>query len=259
MHLGFVGTGTITEAIVAGLLGDGSNATPVTVSPRGAEFAASLAARFASVRIADDNQGVVDAADMLFLAVRPQIAEEVITQLRFKPDQLVVSLIAATEASRLRGWIDADVEVVRAVPLPFVSERRGVTVVFPPHPDVERLFGGLGTAVPCRTIEEFELLATASALMGTYFGIIEGAVEWLTSSGIPENEARTYLVSLFSSLGLTAQASPSRSLTELRHDFSTKGGLNEQMFREFDAHGGTSALESALSSVLERVRGGTTR
>ena len=254
MKLGFVGTGTITEAIVTGFLSQVSGDEAVIVSPKGAAIAARLAERHSAVTIARDNQEVVDMADVLFLAVRPQIAEEVVRSLSFRHGQIIVSLVATIEASRLQSWIDADVKITRAVPLPFVAERRGVTIVFPQDEAVRSFFAKLGTAVECHSQNEFDLLTTASALMGTYFGILEHAVGWLAGKGISESQARVYLVSLFSSLAHTAQSSSSQSLQQLRHDFSTKGGLNEQMFRDFEAGQGMKALEIGLETLLARVR-----
>lgn len=249
MALGFVGTGTIAAAMVEGLGGE-----EIILSPRGAATAAELAARFAGVRVAADNQAVVDAAETVVLAIRPQVAEEVVRALRFRPGQRVVSLVAATTIGRLQDWIGPGVTLLRAVPLPFVAARSGVTPVFPPDPWTEALFDRLGTAVPCRTEAEFDLIAVGSALMGTYFGILQSAQDWLTGQGLEPAAARTYLAGLFASLGQTAAAS-TQDFSALRAEFSTRGGLNEQMARVFAETGGTAALTAALDSVLTRVRG----
>lgn len=252
MTYGFVGTGNITEAIVTGLLaGEGP---AIVVSPRSAATAARLAALSERVRVAQDNQHVVDAADMVFLAIRPDVAEAVVRALRFRPGQRVVSLVATVDHAALQSWIGVPVDIVRAIPLPFVATRSGVTAIFPPDPAVEALFSGLGTAVACETIKEYDLLATASALMGSYFGIMDHAVGWLTENGLPEASARAYLASLFSSLSTVAERDASRSLEDLRHEYSTKGGLNEQIFTQFREGGGLDALTRGLDSVLKRVR-----
>lgn len=254
MTFGFVGTGNITEAIVTGILAGEAQALDIVVSPRSAATAARLAALSPRVLVADDNQHVVDAADMVFLAIRPDVAEAVVRALRFRPGQRVVSLVATVDHAALRSWIDVPVEVVRAIPLPFVATRSGVTAIFPPDPAVEALFSDLGTAVACETIEEYDLLATASALMGSYFGIMDHAVGWLTARGMPETSARAYLASLFSSLSTVAKRDASRPLEDLRHEYSTKGGLNEQIFAQFREGGGLDALTRGLDSVLDRIR-----
>ena len=93
MRLGFIGTGTITAHIVRGLQGSALADWPVVLSPRNPEIAAELAV-LPVVTVAASNQAVVNACDIVILAVRPQIAQDVLSGLRIAPDQLVISLIA---------------------------------------------------------------------------------------------------------------------------------------------------------------------
>ncbi|PPJ49258.1 pyrroline-5-carboxylate reductase [Rhizobium sp. KAs_5_22] len=253
-RLGFIGTGTITEAIVTGLVSREMPVPEIVVSPRSAKTAERLALLSEQVTVAVDNQHVVDAADMLFLAVRPNVAEEVVRALQFRPGQKVVSLIATVDHAILRSMIGAPVNLVRAVPLPFVATLTGVTTVFPPDVAVEALFSTLGTAVACKTIKEFEVLAAASALMGSYFGIMDHVVGWMQSKGMLQETARAYLTQHFVSLSTVAFRNPSISLEHLRHEYSTKGGLNESMFAEFNKGGGLDALALALEVVLARIQ-----
>ncbi|MFM7334078.1 MAG: pyrroline-5-carboxylate reductase [Tabrizicola sp.] len=248
MRLGFIGTGNITAAMVEGLGGG------VVLSPRGAAMAAELAARFPGVTVAESNQAVVDQCDMVVLAIRPQVAEKVVRALRFRAGQKVLSLVAATPVEVIRGWIGVDVPVIRAIPLPFVADRRCVTPVFPPDPEVAALFDRLGQAVECQTQSEFDLLAVGSALMGSYFGLLEVAQDWLVEGGLPEGAAKDYMAGLFANLGRVAEGS-GKSFGALREEYSTRGGLNEQVFRVFGEAGGVEALRVALDQVLERVRG----
>ena len=251
MTLGFIGTGTMAAAMVEGLGGG-----DILLSPRGAEVAADLARRFPGVRIATDNQAVIDGSDMVVLAVRPQVAEAVIRPLRFRAEQTVVSVIAATQIGSLRDWIGLELPIIRAIPLPFAANRASVTPLYPPDAEVAALFNRLGTALPCESLAEFDLLAVGSALMGSYFGLLETAQGWLVAQGLDDRAARTYLAGLFANLGKVAAESPAGFAT-LRAEHSTPGGLNEQIFRDFAAAGGTAALTSALDRVLDRVRGRT--
>lgn len=247
VRLGFVGTGTIAAAMVEGLGGG------AVLSPRGEVVAADLARRFPGVTVAADNQAVVDQCDVVVLSVRPQVAKDVVCNLRFRPDQKVLSLVAATQIETIRDWIGLDLPVIRAIPLPFVASRRGVTPIFPPDAEIAALFDRLGQAIECRTIEEFDLLAVGSALMGSYFGILETAQEWLVGQGLPEPASRAYLAGLFANLGAVAENGA--PFADLRQEYSTTGGLNEQVFRVFGEAGGAQALRTALDQVLARVRG----
>lgn len=248
MRLGFIGTGNITAAMVEGLGGG------VVLSPRGAEMAADLARRFPDVTVAETNQAVVDQCDMVVLAIRPQVAEVVVRALQFRAGQKVLSLVAATPVEVIRGWTQLDLPVIRAIPLPFVADRRCVTPIIPPDAEVAALFNRLGQAVECQSQAEFDLLAAGSALMGSYFGLLEQTQLWLVERGLPEAAAKDYMAGLFANLGRVAEGS-GKTFGALREEYSTRGGLNEQVFRVFGEEGGVQALRVALDQVLERVRG----
>lgn len=253
--IGFVGTGAITEAMVRGLLATTPYAAEVHLSPRSAEIAARLAADFPSVRVAKDNQAVVDLSDIVFLAIRPQIAKEVIEALSFRQGQSVISVVAATERQSLLEWIGAHVHLVQAIPLPFVEDRLGVTAIYPPDIEAAALFNALGNAVQCETKKEYDLLAAVSALMSTYFGVMEFATEWLADKGLERSKGQAYLAPLFQSLADRAQKPGIESFSLLSREFATKGGLNEQVLADFETKGGKAALTQALDGVLARIEG----
>ncbi len=253
--IGFVGTGAISEAMVRGLLATPAYAHEIHLSPRSAEISARLAAEFPAVHVAGDNQQVVDRSEIVVLAIRPQIAEEVIRVLSFKDGQSVISVVAATERQDLINWIGADVHLVQAIPLPFVEDRLGATAVFPPDQQAAALFDALGSAVQCETRKEYDRLAAISSLMSTYFGIMEIATEWLDHNGLERSKGQAYLAPLFQSLAERAQRPGIQSFNILSREFATKGGLNEQVLSDFETKGGKSALIQALDRVLARIEG----
>lgn len=252
---GFIGTGVITEAVIVGMMRSGLAVDRVTVSPRNAEIAKSLAARFPKVAVAAGNQAVVDASDVVIFAVLPQMVEEIIAGLKVPLDRKIISLVAGTSHARLSAWTGhSAASIVRAVPLPFVATGEGVTAVFPADATAEALFNAMGKAVVCADQNEFDLFAVATALMGSYFGVLERTSDWLAANGMARDKARAVLLPLFGSLAKFANAAPAMDFAALRHHFSTKGGLNEQVFRDFEAEGGSRALTSALDRVLERAK-----
>jgi pyrroline-5-carboxylate reductase len=253
MKLGFVGSGAITEAVVSGLMKSRPDISAVIVSPRSPHVASRLAEKFPRVRVGVDNQDVVDSADIVFLAVRPQIAEEVVKQLRFREQQQVVSFIAAIQIDALASWIGVPVTITRTIPLPFVAELRGATAIYPPNAQIADLFSSLGTAVQAEDLKQYNLFGAASALMATYFGLLETSARWLEAEGMSYDQASTYLKGLFGGLSHVTGASKEQSFEVMASEFSTKGGLNEQVFTEFTGNGGTKALTLALDSVLKRI------
>ncbi|MEI2302241.1 pyrroline-5-carboxylate reductase [Ensifer sp. MJa1] len=253
-RIGFVGTGSITDAMVRGLLAEPAAVPQVVVSQRGADISAKLASDFPQVSVSADNQAIIDDCDTVVLAIRPQVAEDVIRPLRFRDGQRVISVIAATDRLALTEWVGAKVHLTQAIPLPFVARRKGVTAVFPADAGTAAIFDVLGNAVECETKAEYDLLAAASSLMATYFGIMYRTTEWLVDNGLPEEKGRAYLAPLFAGLSEAAiLAGPKIDFIEISREFATKGGLNEQVFRDFDQKGGTGALTRALDSVLKRI------
>lgn len=252
MRLGFIGTGTITAHIVRGLKASGLADWQIILSPRSERIAAELA-HLPGVSVAPDNQAVLDAADVVVLAVRPQVAAEVVKPLRFHPDRPVISLIAATSLENLAAWTGAQA-ICRAIPLPSVEARSCVTPVFPPEPLAMQLFGALGQALPVHDLPAFDAYATGSAVMATWFGMAEVAAGWMRQSGIPQADAETYMRGLFADLGQTI-GRDARSIETLRHDHATKGGLNEQTYRIFTEEGGAKALLAGMDSVMARISG----
>lgn len=252
-RLGFIGTGTIAAAMVRGLKSSPLRDWPILLSPRSPDVAGRLAEEFSGVSVAAGNQDVIDGSDIVVLAVRPQVAQAVLQGLRFRAEQEVVSLIAATPATAISDWTGA-ARVCRAIPLPFVEHRRDVTPVYPPHPAAMQLFDALGRALPVHDQATFDLYGALSALMATYFGLVETAAGWARDQGLPDADARAYLSGLFHNLGIILNDSP-QNLPELQADHATAGGLNEQVSSDFAALGGNAALAKALTDVLLRIRG----
>ena len=255
MRIGFVGTGTIAEAIIEGVTKSSLAPEHIVISPRNKDIAGRLAAMHEMVRIGDTNQAVVDESDMIFIAVRPQVVEEVLRELTFRPEQHVVSLVATLSADQLRGWLGEEIIITQAIPLPFVADRQGVTAVFPPNQEAMDFFAALGTAIAVHSKDEFDLTMLASSLMGSYFGLLEGIADWFSEKGMPAEITRSYVARLFASLSDIAIKSSHKPLSTLRREYSTRGGLNEQLFQEFTHLGGLDALKGALQKVNRRIRG----
>ncbi len=254
MKLGFIGTGAITEAIVRGLLASAYECEAIILSARNAERASRLAALDSRVRVEADNQRIVDLSDWVFIAVRPQVVEDVLRPLSFRPDQPVASLVATVQAEQLQAWIQTPVRITRSIPLPAVAQRSGATVVYPPDEALAELYAQLGTVVEAQSIDEFDAYAAASSLMGTYFGVMESASAWLGEQGGSSAGARRYLSQVFLELARTAEREADSSFSELRVEHSTPGGLNQQLHEVFTHAGGSEALQQGLNSVVGRIR-----
>ncbi len=94
MQLGFIGTGEITSSIVTGLSSSCVIAHSIWLSPRNSAIAKGLANRFHGISVASSNQEVLDHSDAIVIAVRPSAARGVLSELRFRSDHRVISLVS---------------------------------------------------------------------------------------------------------------------------------------------------------------------
>ncbi len=185
-----LGVGTIATAIVTGLCAGVAEPPPVVLSPRSAERAAGLAASLPSVRVATDNQAVVDASDVVVVCLLPADAPGVLAGLRFRAGHGVVSAVAGLPVARLAELVAPTRDVARSIPLPAVATRESKTPVHPATPAVTGLFDRLGGSLVVDDETAYEAVAAASATVAAHFRYLGTIADWLAGRGIPAAEAR---------------------------------------------------------------------
>jgi pyrroline-5-carboxylate reductase len=253
MKLGFLGTGTITSAMVTGLSAGDRGEYAILLSPRNAEIAADLAQRFANVTVAASNQQVIDRCDTVVIAVRPQVAEGVLSELRFREGQHAISVVSGFSVQRLARLVAPATRVIRAVPLPSAAKRRSPTAIYPPDQETTALFALLGAAFEVNTETAFDALCSTTATMATYFAFADAAAAWLTRHNIPPQQARDYIAQIFAGLSATALESPQQTFEALITDHATRGGTNEQLLAHMRERGAFDIFSEALDGIMRRV------
>jgi pyrroline-5-carboxylate reductase len=167
MQLGFVGTGEITSAMVTGLSSSDAEPHSIRLSPRNLEVATDLANRFRNVSIASSNQDVLDHCDTVMIAVRPQVARSVLSELRFRPEHCAISVVSALSLLRVSEFVVPATRITRAVPLPSTAQRIGPTAIYPTDRFVEDLFAATGTVFAVETEGEFDAICAATATIAS--------------------------------------------------------------------------------------------
>jgi pyrroline-5-carboxylate reductase len=255
MNLGIIGTGTIAAAIVTGLRSGPSGPASIILSPRNAKTAADLAGSFRSVQIAGSNQDVIDRCDVVILAVRPQVADEALSKLKFGERHLVLSILATFSIEKIASLVAPATRIVRAVPLPSVAFGEGPTAIYPSDPVIVDLFNQVGIAIPVDTPAQLDALATATAVMSSYFAFLQAVVSWLTRQGIRQSAAHEYVSRMIRGLNAGMAETPSKSLEALAGEHQTRGGINEQVLTSLNKHGVFENLSHSLDGAYRRVFG----
>lgn len=255
MTIGFIGTGHITKAVVEGLCGEGLQSEPILLSPRNREVSAGLAARFEAVSVALDNQAVLDGAETVVLAVRPQVAPKILNELRFRADHCIVSLIALRPEAELGPLIAPATRVSRAVPLPSASQRLGPVVYYPEDEAVGALISRFGEPIPAGSESAFHRMWTLTALVAPYYALMAELTAWAVEGGVAPGTARAYLDSMFHTFTVMAQGG-AESYGALAASAQTKGGINEQAMAILGEHDAFAPWCEAVDAVFRRMERG---
>ena len=94
MHIGFIGTGKITSSIIYGIFKSKLKITKIYISPRNRAIANRLSKKFRSVKIAKDNQEIINNSGLIFLAVTPTVGLKILSTLKFLPSKKIISFIS---------------------------------------------------------------------------------------------------------------------------------------------------------------------
>ena len=257
-RVGFIGVGTIAEALITGMCAAGEQRATFLLSPRNADIAKRVAERFSFVEVAGDNQAVIDGSDIIFLAIRPQVAADVLGTLKFRQDQRIVSLIATFDVARLRTLVAPASTIARATPLPAVARRLGPLTLYPPVPEIAKLLEGLGQLFQLQNESDLDAFWAVTGLMGSYLGLLDEIAGWLTRQNLEEAQVFPFVAAMFEALAVTAAERAGDGFDRLVVEHSTPGGLNEQAYRELQAAGWTSLISQTLDLLHARILGRAT-
>ena len=128
-RIAFIGAGNMANSLIQGLLKDGLDAGSLSVAdpltPALDKF------RAAGIATYDDNAAAIAAADVVVLAVKPQVAAAVVEALPLTRDQLLISIAAGIDIPSLSAWSHADQPIVRCMPNTPALLGAGMTGLYP--------------------------------------------------------------------------------------------------------------------------------
>lgn len=116
--IGFLGAGNMAEALIRGLVRGGHvPAAQIVASGPRRERLDELATHF-GIRVTTDNLALARDADVVVLAVKPQILPKVVRQIAgdLRDGALLVSVAAGVDTSTIEALLPAGVRVVRSMP-----------------------------------------------------------------------------------------------------------------------------------------------
>ena len=253
MKLGFIGTGKITSAVITGICTSKISYKKILVSPRNKDIGRKLKKKFRKVSIAKNNQEIINSCNWIFLAVIPTVGEKIIKHLKFRSSQTIVSFISTMTLSQLKKAIKVKAKIVRAIPLPPISLKKGPAPICPPNKKVKDFFNKLGTTVEIKNEKLSQNFWATSGMMAAFYELLNSMSNWLVKRGVKRDKAQKYITSLFVALSEDAVVNSKKDLRILIKNSQTPGGLNEQALKQLRRSGFYRLLNNAANSILKRL------
>ena len=253
MNLGFIGIGKIASSVITGICGSKISYKKIIISPRNKKVSKDLKKKFKKIIIAKNNQQIIDKCDWVFLSVTPVVGQKIIKDLKFKPQQTIISFISTITLSQLKKSIKVKADIVRAIPLPPISLRKGPVPISPPNSKVKRFFNQLGTTVEIKKEKSSINFWSTSGMMAPFYELLRVMTNWLVKRGVKKDNAQKYITSLFLALSEDAVVNSKEDLKHLVRESQTPKGLNEQGVKELTKAGFYKSLEKTLNSIHKRL------
>jgi len=253
MNLGFIGTGKIASSVITGISKSKISFKKIIISPRNRVVAKDLKKKFKKIIIAKNNQQIVDKCDWIFLSVTPSVGEKIIKDLKFKSKQTIISFISTITLAQLKKAIKVKAKIVRAIPLPPISLKKGPVPICPPDKKVKTFFNKLGTTVEIKNEKSSINFWSTSGMMAPFYEVLRVMSDWLIKKGVKRNNAQKYITSLFLALSEDAVINSKENLKDLVKESQTSKGLNEQGVKELTKAGFYKSLEKTLNSIHKRL------
>jgi pyrroline-5-carboxylate reductase len=239
MRIGVIGCGTIASAAVHGIARDRHQ---ITVSERGATNAKTLANAYENVTIAD-NQGVVDASDVIFLGLMAELAPKVLGKLEFRMGQRIITFMAGATLVQANNLV-APAQAV-AIMMPFPGIAYGGTPVMM-HGDAElvgEIFGSRNRIFALNNDDEMAAYLCAQAVLSPVVRMVGDASEWLGERITDKDQGEAFLRMLVSSNLSDIKCDP------LIEALNAPGGYNQRLRLHMEASGMGDILKVGLSAL----------
>ncbi|REC93478.1 pyrroline-5-carboxylate reductase [Kushneria indalinina] len=262
-QLTFIGAGNMASAIFGGLIDNGYPADAITATSPDEAVLEQHRARY-GIQTTTDNAEGVSEADVVILAVKPQIMREVCEPLQdalqiSRP--LIISIAAGLTLETLSQWLgDESLPIVRCMPNTPALVGKGATGLYAPagiSEDHRTLAGDLLASVGIvEWVEEESQLSAVTAIAGSapayFFYMLEAMEDAGVARGLSRDIARRLAIQ--TALGAAHMASESEHDPKtLKQQVMSPKGTTERAIASFEQAGFEKMVDDATLACFERA------
>lgn len=251
----------MATCLIGGMLANGVAKDEITVAEPNAAARQTLA-DLHGISTTEDNLSAAASAEVIVLAVKPQVMSAVATHLAtvLKHNPVVISIAAGIPISALENWLGTDVTLIRAMPNTPAMVQAGATGLYANRPlnseekkPIETIFDAVGYT--CWVTEE-KLIDAVTAVSGSgpaYFFLVYESMQkvgqelGLDATAVAE-------LTLHTALGAARLALASdKTASELRQQVTSPGGTTQAAIECFQAAGIEDIFRKAMISAVQRA------
>jgi pyrroline-5-carboxylate reductase len=261
--IAFIGAGNMTRSIVSGLVKNAYPAHLITASNPSIEKLTTLQADFA-INITQDNNEALQNSDVIVLAVKPQLMEQVCAMLAQDQNlsgKLFVSIAAGITTARLQQMLSGDFAIVRTMPNTPSALGKGMTGLFA-DTNVEQIdkqyAADLMSQVGKIAWVEKEamidgVIAAAGSSPAYFFLFLEAMQKEAQQQGFDHATARLMVQQAMLGAAEMVCHNPHLELSELRTQVTSKGGTTAKAIESFQQQGLEQLVANAMQAAVTRA------
>lgn len=262
--IAFIGAGNMARAIIAGLVAGGYPATSISVCAPSSKNRDALAAEYGVISRAD-NIACAQAADVIVLAVKPQLMAQVCQPLREQINfsgKLVLSIAAGILVSRFYQMLGEPLDLVRIMPNTPALVGKGMSGLYAPEQVSQqdrdyasRLMSSVGKT--CWVEDESGIngvIAAAGSAPAYFFLFMDAMQQEAQRMGFSQQTARELVEQAAMGAATLAAANPGVPLTTLREQVTSKGGTTAEALRVFNEHHLPAIVAKAMQAAVSRAQ-----
>ena len=264
--ISFIGGGNMAQALISGLLGRGIKPTDITVADPSADIRAELNSRKIKTvdptgnTETDNSQIAVKTADVVVLAVKPQVMSLVVADFaEVLENQLVISVAAGLSTDTLSNMLGGYQNIVRAMPNTPAMIQKGATGLYATDSinDTDKQLAGAVMAASglISWVETEEQLHAVTAVSGSapayFFYMIESMIAAGVELGLDEKQAAA--LAMQTALGAAQMAIASdETPAELRRKVTSPNGTTQAAVESLQQDDLGKIMKKAMQACYDR-------
>ena len=254
----FIGGGNMAQALIGGLLARGLASTRITVSDPVEQIRQILEEK--GVQTTTENVDAVSNADVVVLAVKPQVLATVLQPLKgLLSDKLVISIVAGAEIETISTLIGGSQRIVRVMPNTPALVQTGAHGIYAPEAvnaiDREltnQVLAATGLTIWVNSEAQIDAVTAVSGSGPAYFFyLMESMIRAGKNLGLDEKVATE--LTLQTALGAAQMAITSANTpAELRKNVTSPNGTTQAALEVFDRAQVSQHIQTALAAAQKR-------